>query len=103
MLWCLTNEQGHAALCLYGKGVVQVSIQVAHQNFGVRQAHTGWFIVDLFTTRLAHNSLAALAFNFIGDVCSTAGVLWWAPGENEFSCVGGSHEVPWSRRETWNR
>lgn len=103
LLWCLTNEQGYTTLCLYGEGVVQVSIQFAHPNFGVRQAHTGWLIVDLFTARLAHTSLTALAFNFIGNVCSTAGVFRWAPGEKEFSCIGGSHEVPWSRGETWHR
>lgn len=96
----MTDEQGYATLRLYGEGVVQVSVQVAHPNFGVGQAHAGWLIVDLFTTRLAHNPLTALAFNFIGDVCSTAGVFRRAPGEEEFSCIGGRHEIPRSRGET---
>lgn len=87
---CLTNEEGYAALSLYGEGVVQVSIQVAHQNLGFCQAHIGWLIVDFFTARLAHEPLAALAFNVVGDVRSATCVLWWAPGEKEFSCTVGS-------------
>lgn len=103
MLWCLTNEQGYAALSLYGEGVVQVSVQVAHQHFGVCQAHTGWLIVDFFTARLASKPLTALAFNVIGDVRSTACVFGRVPGEKEFSCTGGSQEVSWCRGEAWHR
>lgn len=99
----MTDEQGDAALRLHGEGVVQVSVQVAHRDLGVGQAHAGWLIVDLFTARLAHNPLTALAFNLIGDVCPTAGVFRGAPGEEELSCIGGRHEVPRSRGETWHR
>lgn len=102
-IWCLTNEEGYAALSLYGEGVVQVSIQVAHQNFRVCQAHIGWLIVDFFTARLAHEPLTALAFNVIGDVRSTSCVLRWAPGEKEFSCTVGSQEVSWCRGEPWHK
>lgn len=102
-IWCLTNEEGYAALSLYGEGVVQVSIQVAHQNFGFCQAHIGWLIVDFFTARLAHEPLASLAFDVIGDVRSTTCVLWWAPREKEFSCTVGSQEVTWCRGEPWHK
>lgn len=85
------------------EGVVQVSVQVAHQHFGVRQAHTGRVIVDFFTARLAHDALAALALNVIGDVCSTAGVFRRAPGQEQLSSVGSGHEVPGGRGEAWNR
>lgn len=102
-IWSLTNVEGYAALSLYGEGVVQVSIQVAHQNFGVCQAHIGWLIVDFFTARLAPERLAALAFDVIGDVRSTACVLRRAPGEKEFSSTVGSQEVSRCRGEPWHK
>lgn len=102
-IWCLTDEEGYAALSLYAEGVVQVSIQVAHQNFGVRQAHVGWLIMDFFTAGLAHETLAALAFNVIGDVRSTTCVLRRTPGEKEFSCTVGGQEVSWCRGEPWHK
>lgn len=86
-------------MCLHGEGVVEVSVQVAHRNLGVGQAHTGRLIADFLTAGLAHNSLAALAFNTVGDVGSTSGVFGWAPGEEEFSCIGGGDEVLWGRGE----
>lgn len=99
--WWLTNEQWYAAVCLYSEGVVQVSIQVAHQNLGVCQAHTGRLITDFLSTRLARNSLTALTFNIVGNISSTTSVFRWAPGQEEFSCTCGGYKVSWGWGEAW--
>lgn len=76
-----------------------MSVQLAHGNPGVRQAGAGRLVADFLSARLAHNALAALAFNAVGDVGSTSGVFRRAPGEEEVSCGGGGHEVSWGRGE----
>lgn len=84
-------------MCLNSEGVVEVSIQVTHRDLGVRQAHAGRLIADFFTTGLAYNSFAALAFNTVGDIVSSSSVFRWAPGQEELPCTGGGHQILWGR------
>lgn len=100
----LADEQRrHAALRLHGEGVVQVSVQVAHQDPGVRQPRAGRLVVELLAAGLARAPVAALALHAVGDVCPTAGVFGRAPGKEELSRAGGRHEVPRGRGEAWSR
>lgn len=87
---------------LHGERVVEVCVQRADGHLGVGQACAGRLEADFLSAQLADAVLATLAFDAVGDVGTTCGVLGRAPGEEQFSrgeLHGGCDEVSWGRRE----
>lgn len=77
----LGAKVGHTAVSLHGKRVVEMRIQVSHDDRGLLQVSRTWLEADLLATGDARGPVAELAHHVVGEVTATPGHQRWAPGQ----------------------
>lgn len=77
----LGTKLGHAAVSLHSERVVEVRIQVTHNNRGVLQVCRPWLEADLLATGDTRAPVTVLAHHTVGEVTAAPGDQGWAPGQ----------------------